>query len=151
MDKSGKVITQAKYAAITVLKNGLFIVKHNGTWGVIDKKGNIVLPIKYDYFSPFNDSQFYIEQNGSFTIIDIKGKVISTLKNSYEVAYNYADNLILVSNDSKSGIIDATEKVIVPIECSAYGITILNFIQATYKENKRTVFFDRSGRVYEEK
>ena len=109
-------------------------VKLDGKWGFIDKKGNAVLPIIYDEVEPFKEEKEYITANYSFVKIKLDGKyglwgLIANTLNKYDftvpIKYDEMDyideGIIKVKLDNRWGIIDKTDRIVVPIQYEEIG------------------------------
>ena len=93
IDYKNEGLSNKKYQFLDYVKDGIFIAKSNGKYGLIDKYGKELLEFKYDYISnPITDRK-YIEKNNVY---------------------------LLVMNNNKGGVVDLNGKFIIPLEYDSY-------------------------------
>ena len=144
VDKEGNEVVRLKYDAAGDFSEGLARVEVDGKHGFIDKEGNEVVSPKFDYVGDFIEGLARVEADGKFSCIDKKGKdvispkyevirifnksdkmVIAGMKreavsmsrsaseiSEYEEAFS--EQLIIVREGDKRGVINLDGKVIIP-------------------------------------
>jgi len=96
IDKSGSLITNARFDYAKDFSEGLAPVRVRDKWGYIDKSGRMVIEPKFDDADPFSDGLARIEQGELFGYIDHNGAVV--IRPQFKVADKFSDGLALVSN-----------------------------------------------------
>ena len=144
IDKEGNEVVSPKYDAAGDFNEGLARVEVDGKHGFIDKEGNEVVSPKFDYVRDFIEGLALVEADGKFSCIDKKGKDVISPKyevigifnksakmviagmlkrgvsmsrsaseiSEYEEAFS--EQLIIVSEGDKRGVINLDGKVIIP-------------------------------------
>lgn len=93
IDYKNEGLSSKKYQFLDYVKDGVFIAKSNGKYGLIDKYGKELLEFKYDYIqNPITDRQ-YMKNNNVY---------------------------LLVMNNNKGGVVDLNGKFIIPLEYDSY-------------------------------
>ncbi len=126
LDKTGKIVIQAKYDDVHGVSNGLIGVCLNGTkkestfggtwengWGFIDKTGKIVIPCKYKSSMSFTEGVVSVKEGEKWGIMDKTGKWI--IKPEFEdYPENCKNGLIKIKGkkyyNGQFGYIDKTGK-----------------------------------------
>jgi|GEM_PF-3288489 len=144
IDKEGNEVVSPKYDAAGDFNEGLARVEVDGKHGFIDKEGNEVVSPKFDYVRDFIEGLALVEADGKFSCIDKKGKDVISPKyevigifnksakmviagmlkrgvsmsrsaseiSEYEEAFS--EQLIIVREGDKRGVINLDGKVIIP-------------------------------------
>lgn len=159
---SNKVVIPMDYdTTITVddfemmgTRYGGYRLKKNGKWGIVDINNKIIVPFKYDglfgsgdgfiqdneiFVVPSADETWkpqglaYIKNNEKWGLINIKtGK--ETMPCIYDRLRYYDKNIIKVTKNGKSGIINSKGDVVVPFEYDA----LWSFYNTDYIASKKT-------------
>ncbi len=120
IDHSGKIIINCEFEWVENFDHGSARVKKDGKYGLLASDGKLLLPCEYTNISGFTEGFAmvvlseqcgYIRRNGTFAIsckyeLDKNLLGESTFKNG----------LVRIKNKGKCGMLDSTEKVIVPFE-----------------------------------
>lgn len=123
------------YDKIFDLKDNLFIVFKGSKMGLIDLNNNEILPCEYQSISQdFKNNLFVILKNDAYGVINSSGKIIIPCK-YHHLVVDYSNNIyvqikdenIAFGNKIKSGLIDTTGKIVIPIiydslESIGYGL-----------------------------
>ena len=144
IDINGNLIKLNNYESVNDFSEGLARVEVDGKHGFIDKEGNEVVSPKFDYVRDFIEGLALVEADGKFSCIDKKGKDVISPKyevigifnksakmviagmlkrgvsmsrsaseiSEYEEAFS--EQLIIVSEGDKRGVINLDGKVIIP-------------------------------------
>lgn len=128
--------------------NGLIAVCANNKWGYCNSKGKMVLPYKYGYAQQFVHNKAVVEIGGKYGVIDAKGVLL--IKPKYHELTAIGDNLLLAKIDDPkkeetySGLIDYTGKVIVPVIYTDY--LMRDGIVEFRKEKGKSILYNYNGR-----
>jgi len=95
--------------------DSIFIVELDGKQGIIDFNGKEVAALKWDYCSPSSNGTTIVELNGKEGLIEnyTEKEIIPTKYDNMAWGIN---NLFRVKLNEKYGVIDISEKVIIPIQ-----------------------------------
>ena len=115
MDEEGNIISPAEFSHIEYFRGGISpAIKSEGKYGAIDKQGKTVLPFKYDYLSYDQEYDQYLYGEGEkYGFLNGKGEVLVPAK--YDMVNHMIEGYGVVYLNEKSGIIDRTGKLVVPI------------------------------------
>ena len=155
IDKTGREIIPIKYDRLDEFKEGLAVVESEGKFGYVNKTGTVVIPIEYEEAYDFSTGMAVTKINGKYKLIDKKGKDALTPKYKYHFMRAQNNGLFYVTIDSgsagfRSGYIDKTGKVIVPVKYPAIkeftkGVYLAkagNKIQLISSTNKKLAEWD---------
>ena len=127
IDYKNEGLSSKKYQFLDYVKDGIFIAKSNGKYGLIDKYGKELLDFKYDYISNPTTDRKYIEKNNVY---------------------------LLVMNNNKGGVIDLNGKFIIPLEYDSYqykyaGETVYAMQNLLiYKDGKYYFILKKNNKYY---
>lgn len=148
---NGKTIVAPTYDYVSNLGNqdsDKLFVSRNGKWGVINKQGKVLIPIKYDFVSPINNSPLYIVQKNDEPLIELQGMTM----NEVDIVLSLLMFLKNMNVDSyaqmhqaKFGLLDANNKLILPIEYD--GIEEMDSDFITVKKDGKSLLIDKLGDV----
>lgn len=142
VNREGYLVIPDEYETINYpfFQNDYCIARKNGKYGIFDRQNNPVVPFIYDnIFADLSSESPRVALcfNGKWKIIDIDGNLILHL--NYDDFYSFNEDLIIVGNDDKYGIIDFDQNVIMDFEWDH-----LEFIGDNFCAGKTVdVFFDR--------
>ncbi len=135
---------------------GLVVAEKDGKYGYIDKSGDMVIPIQYTHFNGLDcvfdaiDLSFteglatFATFDSGIGFIDRKGNVIIP-SDLYDYADPFSEGLAVVCKDGKSGYIDKTTSVVIPIQyASAYPFS--EGLAAVKKDDKWG-YIDKNGEI----
>jgi len=130
--KTGKVVAEAAYSAVSYYNEDMVAVKLNDKWGFINGKGKLVIPMQFDNASGFSEgygavgknilsSQGYVERT-DWGFIDKTGKLVIPYK--YSTPGVFRNGFAIVSNAnagfaSLSGVINKKGKEVIPVKYTA--------------------------------
>lgn len=174
IDYKNEGLSSKKYQFLDYVKDGIFIAKSNGKYGLIDKYGKELLEFKYDYISnPITDRK-YIEKNSVYLlvmnnnkggVVDLSGKFIIPLEyDSYQYKYAgetvYAMQSSLISKDgkyyfilkknNKYSVLDTSNKVIIENNNEIEYSESINKLIVLNKTNDKTTsadFYSLDGKL----
>ena len=130
IDKTGKIVIEAKYPFSCGFKNGLACVKLDGKYGFIDKTGKMVIEPKYDMVMPFENRKLSLVKVGDKCgFIDKSGKMV--IEPQYDVSVICHNNWSIITDSDKEGLLSADGEVLLkcqydmlyPIPCSDVCLT----------------------------
>ncbi|GIO12174.1 hypothetical protein J19TS2_17290 [Cohnella xylanilytica] len=112
IDKTGKIVIQAKYEQILAFSEGLAPVKQNDKWGFINKQGKFIIKPQYHDALPFSEGLAAVYGNGGWGFIDKNGKEV--VKPQYYSVKAFGDGIAAVELNNRNWIfIDKTGKVVI--------------------------------------
>ena len=146
IDKTGKIVIEAKYPFSCGFKNGLACVKLDGKYGFIDKTGKMVIENKYEYASSFADNGLALaKQNGKYGFINKSGKFV--IEPQFESADKFQKcGLANIKQNDKWGCIDETGKIVIEPEYENRFVFDDNGL-ADVKLNDKWGFIDKTGKM----
>jgi len=137
INESGKLLTSKAYSYIGSFHDGRALFSDSGKdnsylYGYLDIDGNIAIPLKYQSANDFIDGKALVKINeNQFALINLNGELLFSYK--YPYVGPYGDGFLVYKEtlDGKSGYIDESGKVILPIQyptAQAFneGIAIVN-------------------------
>ncbi|MDD3392578.1 MAG: hypothetical protein PHE54_03480 [Bacilli bacterium] len=136
--------TLIDYEKIGVSNENIISVYKDGKVGFIDNNGHVITDCIYseDNLSTlFYNGYAIISDNNYSFVINKQGERI--FENNYDYIYNL-DDYFIVSNNGQYGLVDATEKVLVPINYD--NVQLVNSYILAYTNAKYTVY-DLEGHV----
>lgn len=114
ISKTGKEEIPCKYEEVSLFNEGLAPAKLDDKYGIIDTKGKAVIPFKFSGFSSqFSEGLIGILINGKWGFMDKTGKIV--IKRKYDYVNDFKNGYSIVKLDNKYGVIDTTDREIVPI------------------------------------
>ena len=153
IDEKDRTVIPLAYDSGYPFKDGLAVVALNKKQGLINKENKIIIPLQYDNLyhlaQLYNGSTMYAGDNLIIAkskdkegVFGTDGRAIIPLK--YESINSIGDGLFKVQLNTKYGVIDKTDKVIIPIQSKVY-----EYIQ--YDENKTfRVFNEGNWKFYKQ-
>jgi tetratricopeptide (TPR) repeat protein len=163
MDRTGKITVPCKFDDFDFsnFKEGVFVIKKEGHYGLIDEKGNLLTSVAYDYIFSYwtSGGLAKVRKDGKFGVLNRSGKeVIPCIYSGLELRY---DGVISVKKGEKWYNIDEKGKSINPNEYDKtrpllsgfteverdgkYGLIDMSGNLEMFKENGRYGFFDSKG------
>ena len=123
-------IIEAEYDRVNTYKRN-FIVWKGDKKGKISQSGQVLFPAEYTQF--FTSGNYWVVRNENGAgICNADYKLI--IKPQYESITAVGDNLFLFTKNSKKGIVDASNKTIIPAEYNSIIVESNGFI--VWKNNK---------------
>jgi len=168
VDKSGKEVIPCIYENGSPFSEGLACMQKNGKYGFIDKNGKEVIPFIYNMEAEGDDvsfstcfkngivilrvndgsgSSYSMDGEGKFGAIDKTGKIVISFRYD-DLSQIENSNLFLYSINEKYGIMDKSEKEIIPCIYDWIGgdyITEGNYLIASL--NGKQCFLDNKTGV----
>jgi hypothetical protein len=99
IDKSGRVISAARFDEAMAFSDGLAPVKVGSLWGYIDKDGAVAIPPQFDDARSFSDGVAAVRQIGLYGYIDKSGVLV--IPAQFKQASDFHEGLAYVG-DSES-------------------------------------------------
>lgn len=113
IDKSGKVISPARYDDAGKFAEGVAPVKIGKVWGYIDKSGQMVISPRFETAHSFSDGLALVSEGGKSGFIDHTGAY--TIKPEFNFAEDFVDGLAVVGgSDAGFWYIDHSGKQAIP-------------------------------------
>src|SRR5690606_3511911 len=115
MDENGNPITEADYTFFDQFSGGIStVINLDSKYGSMDKDGNIKIPFKYDFLVYDAEYQQYIySENDKFGILGANDQPV--IKAQYDMVSHMSHGYLSATVGDKTGILDKTGKVVVPI------------------------------------
>ena len=109
----GDIIVDAKYAGLLFYDGEYSIVNNiEGKYGAIDYDGNEVIPLRYDFLDyDSKQKQFLFAIGDKFGLMS-KDKII--IPAQFELLSYMTNGYAIFTEDSKHGLIDSTNNIVVP-------------------------------------
>jgi len=120
-DTKGKQVSDFKYLEYgsgSIMSEGYAKVQcSNGLWGVVDKNGKEVVPCQYKNMgiSVCNSIISFEGKNGKWGYLNVSNSK-EIVKPEYDRARDFSSGFGEVEKNRKVGFVDATGKVVVPLE-----------------------------------
>jgi hypothetical protein len=141
INKDGETILSPKYTFIGGFSNGVAPVfnevKNKILYGYITEQGKEIVPVKYESRL---SADALLKQNN-------QNQEIGTSK--YETVSHFSDDLYIVKLKGKMGVINETDKIVIPIEYDM--IYPLHEGLARFKQNNRYGFMNIKGEKLQQK
>jgi hypothetical protein len=96
IDKSGSIITNARFDYAKEFSEGLAPIRIGEKWGYIDKSGQVVIKPQFDSAEPFSDGMALVKQGELYGYIDRTGTF--TISPQYRYAENFSEGFTVVGN-----------------------------------------------------
>ncbi|HEX4606788.1 MAG TPA: WG repeat-containing protein, partial [Urbifossiella sp.] len=109
IDRTGKVVVQARYSRVDEFSDGLAPVKVGGTyaaggkWGYIDRTGKEVISPRFDGVWPFREGFAAVEIGDKYGFIDRTGAVV--IPPRFTSLHRFSEGLAAVQEDGAWGFI----------------------------------------------
>jgi len=144
VDKTGKVIINPQFKAVSNFSDGLCGVKNDdGKWGFIDKEGTITINYQFDGANDFKNGKCIVTSANKDGVIDKEGKYIINPQFS---DMQIDGNIFLVSQDGKYGWCDEDGKLIInPQFGQAYPFNGNNI--TSVQSGKSYGYIDKDGKI----
>ena len=114
VDSNNNILIPVEYEVLqstSYVWNKQFIAKRGKLYGVVDLYGKIIIPFVYGSIE-YKDDEFIISNEGLFGIANKNGQTVLSV--NYAQVGKLSHGLRPVSNNSKWGYVDTTEKLIIP-------------------------------------
>ncbi len=144
-DLTGKNIIPIDYD--TILIGGEYINAYKGEDIIIfNKNGQTITTEDSSKEQVSNDYSIVIDKDNNYNIVDRNNRVL--LGNSYTYLEYFKDDMFIVTDNTKTGVIRANGQIVVPIEYSTIQkIDGANCLQATVIENNETSIINSAGKI----
>lgn len=121
INMQGQIVIPCIYDDMTAVVDGnmvYWVVSRNGRYGVINDKHEIVVPFDYEYMAkPDNTSAFLqVKKGGLYSLLHVNGKPLLTSWYTHMEVINASGLAIVELAGNKKGLIDTTEKKLIPLE-----------------------------------
>jgi hypothetical protein len=119
MDRSGRVVVEAKYQYAYGFREGLAAVRENGLFGFINEAGEMAIPPRFRsaFSSVFVDGLAAVAPEAAWGYIDRSGKFV--IPPQFERASDFREGLAAVQLEGSWGFIDRTGKLVAPPQYKA--------------------------------
>ncbi len=97
IDKTGAVITKARFDSARDFSDGLAPVRFGALWGFIDKAGLMAIPPRFEDAESFHSGLSRIRMDGLYGYADKSGEIV--VKPQYKYAESFSDGLAVVGDD----------------------------------------------------
>lgn len=128
IDHNGQEVVPCVYDDLWFLKQGDIFVKNDEREGVVSVENKVVIPLEFKNIWS-NPKGFVGEKNGKYAFYNKKGQRIT--REFDGMSYNWNVDLLEVRENHKTGFIDCSGKIVIPIEYEE-GYTSVN---GSYFEN----------------
>ncbi len=144
-DLTGKNIIPIDYD--TILIGGEYINAYKGEDIIIfNKNGQTITTEDSSKEQVSNDYSIVIDKDNNYNIVDRNNRVL--LGNSYTYLEYFKDDMFIVTDNTKTGVIRANGQIVVPIEYSTIQkIDGASCLQATVIENNETSIINSAGKI----
>ncbi len=104
IDKSGMVITDARFDSARDFSEGFAPIRIGERWGFIDRTGSVVATPRFEDAESFHFGLSRIRMNGSYGYANSSGNIV--VRAQYKYAESFSDGLAVVGDDSGYWYID---------------------------------------------
>lgn len=164
IDTKGRVAIPLIYDYAQSFEEGLVSVSKEGKFGIIDRQNKTIIPFEYEGIDLLNNLNredtnqsllFSAKLKNDYALIDQDNQTITDFEYDTIKAI-YFTNLLVVGKQDKVGVIDNTDKLIVPINYRFIEDTLQRtdfydfelpqaYIKAT--QGDKTYLFDKTGKL----
>lgn len=151
IDRTGRVITTARFTAAREFSEGLAPVRLQGKWGFIDKNGLVAIEPKFDAAWPFHSGLARIQKGAFHGFASTSGEVVVELR--YAQAEDFSEGLAVVSDDRVSfHYIDESGNRAIRGDFAAASPFFKGLAHVEYRQNpdgpreRRFAYIDAKGR-----
>ena len=151
IDKTGRVITEARFDYARDFSEGLAPVRIGTRWGFIDKTGTVVIEPKFEDAEPFSSGLARIREGELYGYADKSGSIKVTPR--YKYAEDFSEGFAVVShNADRYFYIDAKGNRTIPGEFAAAspffkGLAQIRFLPRGAAEARAEfAYIDTKGR-----
>ena len=126
IDRTGEAVISPQYHKAGPFSDGLSCVRkrigRKSKFGYIDVNGKVIVPLEFDYACTFSNGRAYAVTDGQAVIIDRQGRVQTRLRLDPKATYvsdfseGFADIIVTIDGREKSGFIDETGNIVIPVE-----------------------------------
>lgn len=143
--EDGSVLVEAKFSEIYQYDNGIATVADQEyNYGAINMDGDIVIPLQYETLTFNNvDNTFVFYQNGKGGVLGLDHTVI--IPNDYDFISFFNEGKVIVANDSRYGIINNKNQVIVPLKYDNIA-EIVGDCFISYTNNNECILYNTKGK-----
>ena len=140
---SGQVVIPCLYDRMNKLRLGAdvyYVVSRNERYGILNAKNEIIAPLEYDYIRDGGTINTFVEvvKNGKHGFMNVATRKLAFSNWYTKLEVINKDGATLVELNKKKGLIDLTEKKIIPLEYDELGwlngIPKITFIAAKGKK-----------------
>jgi len=147
VDEDGNELLPCEYFSIYDIAEDTIIVRKNGLLGILNSNMEWILPLNYKYLIKEKNFFKVALEKGFMGVLD------SNLNQSVPLEYSsiYHPHVLndfhfIVTKNSKQGLIDINNSIIIPIEFEALAI-IVKFNYYIGIKNNQTTIFDLEGNI----
>lgn len=149
IDKTGAVVSGAKYIYAKPFSEGLALVWDGKRWGYVDYSGKVRIPLQFEDAEPFSEGLASVRRDGRYGFIDKTGKMV--IEPQYNRAWKFSEGLAVVIDGShKYRFIDMSGKQAIAGEfdgASNFAMGLAHVRVGTGKVPAKWSYIDRTGRV----
>ncbi len=145
IDTVGNKFMPALFEDIGEISFQLIAIKRHGKWGYCDYDTKLKIPYNFDYASGFINEMAFVKTEEKYGLIDRKGSyVMAPQYESITWFYNgliykstdwKAHELLLVELNGRYGLVDVSQKEILPIQFTKIELTDDNRYLRLHSEN----------------
>lgn len=120
-----------------------FIVKSKGKYGIIDITGKEIIPNEFDEISnwvEYGPEAHFVTKNKKMGMYSRDGKQL--IPPIYEELHYITNNLIIVSQNKKYGIVNISNKIAIPLE---YDKVFLDWYKIYYENQEPEIYVLKNG------
>jgi len=143
MDRSGKLVLEARYESAGVFGGGLASVWLKGKGAYIDASGRLVIPCTFDVAGDFHEGRAVVRIGERYAYIDRNGKVVN--KRYFDRAWDFSGGLGMVKVGKYLGYCDRESNIVIRPTLSEAGRFMPNGLAWAVCE-KGCGYLDRAGR-----
>ena len=118
INKTGKIVLDARYAFIDNFENGIAVFVDNNQAGILDNTGKVLIEPRYEEIFRFDQKHYLIQQNGLKGLISITGE--SVIPALYSAIDYFSEGLAPVMKSGKWGFSDTKGSEIIPCQFAEY-------------------------------
>jgi hypothetical protein len=96
IDKTGRVVSEARFDRVRESSEGLAPVKVGNTWGFVDKTGATVIPARFEDAAPFSSGLARIREHERYGYVERSGKV--RIPAEYKHADSFSEGYAVVGD-----------------------------------------------------
>jgi|GEM_PF-3492773 len=153
MTKTGKILAEPDYDDMISLRPGLIRVSKGTTYaarryGLIDTAGKLILPVEYKRIElGYNNKWIRLvggEGREKFGFMDYNGKIL--IKPIYDEIRDFKDGLAAVRLNGKYGLMNESEKFIIPAEYDEL-YTFWHYQLVEVQKGLKKGFLDMKGNI----
>lgn len=132
VDMEDRIVINPNFETASEFRNGIAVVRRGGKSGVIGKEGQFIVPLRYDSIARINSRLVLYDQN-RVGLADQSGHVL--IEPRFDHLELLPNNLVIVRNDEKWGVLSIDGMPVVPI---IYSLIKYNPAANQFLANKKS-------------